>query len=428
MSQPIHQTLHQKLEQISHVGATPDGGVHRPEGTPENGEARHLLIAWLRKDGYDVHIDNVGNIFGLANLAGSDAPLVLTGSHIDSQPHAGRLDGAYGVVASYLAANRLRDEISAQAVQPRANIGIVAWSNEEGARFQPSTLGSSVYSGHVEADWALARTDLDGVSFGQALEQIGFLGADTPPPMPSAFVELHVECGSELERNGQRIGVFDTWWGVRKVDLELIGEAAHTGPTPMNRRRDALFAAALVIAGVRDLADNQAPGALHTSVGQIDVVPNSPNVVPAHATLRIELRSGQMKLIDEAHKRLNQIIAAASKSANVSANIVRDELRPPGLFSNRLVKLAEDASLKLGHPLRRLETICGHDAMRLAPHCDSVVLAVPSIGGICHAPAEDTRPEDLELGLDLLTGVLRELLRGTPTRPSQTARTEKISI
>ena len=428
MSQAIHQALHQKLDQISRIGATPDGGVHRQEGTPENGEARRLLVTWLQDEGYDVRVDNVGNIFGLMDFAGSDAPLVLTGSHVDSQPHAGRLDGAYGVVASYLAANDLRDEVSAGSLEPQANLGIVAWSNEEGARFQPSTLGSSVYCGHVEADWALARADLDGVSFGQVLKQIGFLGADTPPPMPSAFVELHVECGAELEKNGQRIGVFDTWWGVRKVDLELTGEAAHTGPTPMDHRRDALFAAAMVITGVRDLVNNHPSGTLHTSVGQIDVAPNSPNVVPAHATLRIELRSGQMKLIDEAHKRLAEIIEGAAKSANVSANIVRDELRPPGLFSDRLLELAEDASLKLGHPLRRLETICGHDAVRLAPHCDSVVLAVPSIGGICHAPTEDTRPEDLELGLDLLTGVLRELLRGTSTRPSQTARTEKVSI
>lgn len=405
-----HAALHRLLHAMSLIGRTPEGGVHRPEGSEANREIRQLLVNWLNANDYTVRIDAVGNIFGIAETAGPNAPLIMTGSHVDSQPYGGRLDGAYGVAASCIAVETLRNELASAGAEARCNLCIVAWTNEEGARFQPSTLGSSVYAGLIDAEWALQRRDVDGTTVREALTSIGFLGKDVPPPMPEAFVELHVECGSTLEASNRRIGSFVGWWGVHKIDLKIVGAAAHTGPTPMRERRDALYAASLIIAEVRHLVDQFEEGRIHTSVGQIEVIPNSPNVVPAQAELRIEIRSGQLEVIREAVERLRQAVDKICIKTGTTAQTIRDELREPGRFSSRLIGLAQDTASEHGEDLLLLETICGHDAIRLAQHCDAIVTVVPSIEGICHSPFENTNPEDLELGMDLLTSMLRRLV------------------
>ncbi len=277
----MHEELEMRIAQFSTFGATAAGGIHRPEATPANGEARAALVAWLREAGVEVRVDAIGNIFGLMPLAGEDAPWLLTGSHVDSQPNGGRFDGTYGVLASTIAALALRDRLSRGGPPAAMNLAVVAWTNEEGARFQPSVLGSSAYVGAIDLDWALSRTDAAGVSVKDALEAIGFRGTDRPAPRPAAYVELHIECGPELELAGRRLGVFDRWWGCRKLEIRFEGAPAHTGPTPMRERRDALLAAASVVTGVRRLVDGFPAGDLHTSVGRIEVKPNSPNVVPS---------------------------------------------------------------------------------------------------------------------------------------------------
>lgn len=405
-----HASLLSLLEQISAYGATPDGGVHRPEGSQANGELRRYIVQWLQSNGFSVRVDRIGNLFGIMDLCGAEAPVVLTGSHIDSQPYGGRLDGAYGVAASCIAAVNVVREIRETTLRPKCNLGVVAWTNEEGARFQPSTLGSSAYTGLVDLDWALDRRDLDGISLRSALGEIGFLGTDEPPPTPCAYVELHVECGSKLEATGRRLGVFDRWWGVRKIDLRVIGAPSHTGPTPMRDRRDALYGASLIIAAVRELVDEHDDGAVHTSVGQIDVLPNSPNVVPSDVKLCIEIRSGHSDLINSASAKLMRTIEQICQRNDLQSVVERDELRSPGRFSPALVNLARRVSNQLGEEMSLLETIAGHDAIRLAPHCPAIVAVVPSICGICHSPRENTTAEDLSLGLDMLIEMLRTLV------------------
>jgi N-carbamoyl-L-amino-acid hydrolase len=383
--------------------------VHRPEATGANGAARDHLVSWLTHEGFALRVDAVGNVFGLLDLAGGDAPLILTGSHIDSQPDGGRLDGTYGVVSAVLAAIGLRAEARAGRMRPRCNIGVVAWTNEEGARFQPSLLGSSVYAGAVAADWALDRRDGGGVSLGEALATIGYRGTDTAPAHPAAYVELHVECGPVLEAAGRRLGIFDRWWGCRKIELLLEGEAAHTGPTPMAQRRDALLAASRIIVGLREMADAAAKDALHTSVGRLELWPNSPNVVPARVRLFIELRSPEAAELMRAEAALQALIARTAAD-RITAIVVRDEYRRPGRFTPALQALAETVARGLGEASLRLDTVAAHDALSLARLCPSIVVATPSCGGLCHTPLERTEPADLELGLDLLTGMLRALL------------------
>jgi N-carbamoyl-L-amino-acid hydrolase len=402
-----------RFESFSAIGATGDGGVHRVEGTQANGAARRQLVAWLTQDGFDVRVDRVGNIFGLLQLAGPEAPWILAGSHIDSQPYGGRFDGAYGVIAALEAACEVRARVAPGAA-PKCNLAVVSWSGEEGARFK-TLLGSRAFAGVTPVEDILADRDVAGVSLRDALERIGFLGQDAAPPLPAAYVELHVECGAMLEGQG-RLGIFERWWGAHKLDVTFLGEAAHTGPTPMAKRRDALYGAAQIIAGVRHLADAAPVGDLHTSVGKLTVVPNSPNVVPSAVTAAVELRSPKAEVISAARDRLMEMVSVACATARLSYRIDRDDLRLPGRFDEKLGALARRIAAWHGLQPTGVETMPGHDAITLAPFCPALMLTVPSRDGLCHHPDEWSAPEDLELGAAWLVGVLRSLvLDGPPT-------------
>lgn len=402
-------TLLPRFDAFSAIGSTGDGGVDRVEASPANGQARRQLVAWMTELGFAVRIDGIGNIFGLLVLAGDGAPWIMAGSHIDSQPLGGRFDGAYGVLGALEAAAAVRDRLRASGERARANLAVVAWSGEEGARFR-TFLGSRAYAGVQSYADALAGTDGHGTTAGAALDAIGFRGTDEPAPRPAAYVELHVECGSMLETGGVRLGLFDRWWGAHKLDVEFLGETAHTGPTPMAKRRDALYAAAQVVTGIRHLADAAPAGALHTSVGKLVVLPNSPNVVCSSATACVELRSVEPAVLSASRDRLMDLVRVAAATARVDFRLVRDDLRIPGAFDPALGALARTEARALGVDPAGIDTLPGHDAITLSTVCPSLMLAVPSRDGLCHHPAEWTDPADLELGVAWLVAVLGRLV------------------
>ena len=396
------------MDAFTAFGGTPDGGMHRLALSAEDGAARDALTGWMRREGLAVTVDPMGNIFGLLDLAGPDAPVVMTGSHLDSQPHGGRLDGAYGVLAACEAAKAVRDRLAAEGTRPRCNIAVVDWTNEEGARFQPSILGSSVYAGLLERDDALSRRDGDGISVGDALAAIGYAGTGTFP-RPQAYVELHVECNGVLEAKGLRFGAITRHWGAVKYRLAFIGRQAHTGATPMAERRDALLGAARLIERIRGLADGTRE-VLHTSVGRLEVRPNSPNVVPGEAVMFIELRSADQPTMDRAEAEMLRAVAAIAAETGLGSEVRAIDRRAVGHFDPGLIALATAEARALGEPTERLDCVAANDANCMIPLCPSVVLNVPSIGGLCHHPAEDTARADLALGTDLLARVLLRLV------------------
>ena len=391
------------MDEVSHHGATSAGGVDRPACTPADGAARDWLRAQWDAAGLRVLVDPVGNMFGILDLAGPDAPAVMTGSHLDSQPNGGRFDGAYGVVAGCVALQAVR-----QHPAPRRNLVLANWTSEEGARFQPSLLGSSVYAGTLPLADALARRDGAGVTIGEALAAIGYAGTQAPPP-PAAYVELHVECGPRLEAAGRRFGVFQRYWGATKLRVAFIGAQAHTGPTPMRDRKDALLAAASLIVELRALADRSG-AALHTSVGRIEVQPNSPNVVPGEAVLFVELRSADPAVLDTAESQATALADRAAAHASVRLDMRSVERRRPAVADAGLAALATRWASARGHEAMPLDTVAAHDALSLGALCPSVVIAVPSAGGVCHHPSEYTAPEDLQLGAAVLADMLWALV------------------
>lgn len=396
------------MDKISQFGATPDGGLNREAGTSDHGRARDWFFAELRTRGYRVHIDAIGNVFAVLRSDASEyAPVIMVGSHLDSQPFGGRFDGAYGVVAAFAAVETLRAEADVSDVPLECSFVIVDWMNEEGARFQPSLLGSSVYCGELGLNYALSRCDGAGLSVGDELDRIGYRGTD-PAPRADIYIELHVEGNDALEKAALQIGPFTRYWGALKIRAAMQGETSHTGPTLMQDRRDATLAAAYAIAGTREISDRR-DGALYSSCGRLVIQPNSPNMVADLATMFLELRSPDPDELQAAETELMTVLQESADKAGVTHEVISIDRRAAGAFDPRLVALCEKQAGALGLGTMPLETIGGHDAVPVSRKMPGIVIAIPSVGGVIHHPTEYSRPEDLLNGANVLAGMIRAI-------------------
>jgi beta-ureidopropionase / N-carbamoyl-L-amino-acid hydrolase len=401
------------FERISLIGARHGEGVTRLAASAEDGAARAVLATWMVQGGARMAQDAVGNQFACFDWAGEGSPWIFAGSHLDTQPRGGRFDGALGVLAAGCAALDLDAEMRAGRARPTRNLAVVNWTNEEGARYQPSLTGSSVFSGGLPLGDALALTDGAGISLRDALAAIGvYGGTGSIPPRPEAYVELHVEQGRTLAEAGRRIGVIEGTWAARKMTVTWIGRAAHTGPTPMADRRDALLAAAQGIAAFEAVVAASHPH-LHRSAARLIVEPNSPNVVVERATVWFELRGLDVAELDKAGESVLAAFKTAAASTGTKLEIAADTLRPPADMDNQLMAIVDETARSCGFEPLAMRSVAGHDAVALQNSgIPSALIFIPSIDGIAHHPDEFTHPEDVQAGHTVLTAVLRRLVQG----------------
>ncbi|MFT4269497.1 MAG: Zn-dependent hydrolase [Pantoea sp.] len=403
-----YQAFDALFELSSRIGATAAGGLHRLTASAEDQQVRDAFCTWLSRQGFDVKIDEIGNIFGLITLR-PGAPWLLCGSHLDSQPLGGRFDGAYGVTAAATTLAALARQLREQNEPAQYNLAVVNWTNEEGARFQPSLIGSSFFTGAVTLDEALACTDADGITLDAALQAIGYRGTALPPLPLRAYLELHVEQGPHLEQQRKQIGVVTETWAALKWQVTFRGEQNHTGPALMSRRRDALLAAAQTIVAVRAEADRHGE-VLHTSVGRLATTPNSPNVVTSEATVWIEFRSADEALLHQLRASFSQQMQSIALATATDVSLDRAQFRPRQQLDSLLAQRALHLAQRSGLSAIPLRSVAGHDAISLSYHCPSALLFVPSVGGLSHNEHEFTATEDLHRGLDLLMALLSDLL------------------
>jgi N-carbamoyl-L-amino-acid hydrolase len=396
---------------MSEFGATANGGVERQAASVPDGEQRQWLTGLLEARGFTVKFDRAGNQWGLYEAV-PGAPFVVVGSHMDSQPTAGRYDGAYGVLAAAHAAFRLVEQWAAAgaAGQPRFNIAVVNWFNEEGSRFKPSMMGSSVYTGKLELETALATTDAAGVSVRDALDEIGCRGSYEGPEA-AYCAEIHIEQGRSMEREGITIGLVSSNWAANKYEFVVNGEQAHTGSTVIADRKDALLGASMMVVAARELADTF-PGVLHTSVGQLTVYPNSPVVVPSRVNLLLDLRSADEAVLAEADALLHARIPEIERLANVTVERNHGHSWPVTPYQPEGVELAAKVAADLGLSNKQVMTLAGHDSTNMKDLVPTVMLFVPSVDGISHNEHEYTTDEDIVAGLTMLTEVVNRLCNG----------------
>lgn len=387
--------LWRSLMELAAIGAIPHGGVRRLALSQEDRLGRDLFVRWCREAGLAVRWDAVGNVFARRRGRDETLPPVLTGSHLDTQPNGGRFDGAYGVVAGLEVVRALDDA----GVQTEAPLEIVAWSNEEGTRFAPSMMGSMAFAGLLPLAAVHQARDAQGVSYLEALEGIGYRGEGLGGRAAGAYFEAHIEQGPVLEREGCTIGVVTGGQGQCWYDIVLAGQAAHAGTTPMADRRDALVGAAEFILALRALGERFRGCA---TVGQLDVRPNSRNVVPGEVAFSAEVRHPDDAVRQAMDAGLRAALLAAAQRHGLQARIERVLEQPATPFDAECIALVRAAARRTG--LRHMDMVSGaaHDAIAMARVAPTAMVFVPCAGGISHNEAESATPQDLAAGCQVL--------------------------
>jgi len=398
------ERLNQSLVKLSQIGALAEGGVCRLALTDADRRGRDQLVSWMKDLQMAIHIDEVGNIFGI-RLGESDLPPVMLGSHIDTVTVAGRYDGCYGVLAALECVHTLNDN----NVKTRRSVAVAAFTNEEGVRYQPGMLGSAAYRGSLPVEKARDIQGIDGSRFGDELEKIGYAGTmKCGEIQPYAYLELHIEQGPSLDWEQIPLGVVDAVVGISWYDVTVIGVANHAGTTPMELRHDAGLSAARMINRIRQIAVSLG-GNQKATCGMVAFYPNAINIIPGKATFTVDLRNDDDDALRKAEQQLAVIAREVEAEGGVTIQIHQLEHVPPVKFHPSVVSAIEESSEGLGIRHRRVISGAGHDAQLMAGICPAAMIFVPSQGGISHSPAEYTSPEALETGAKVLLRTLLSL-------------------
>jgi N-carbamoyl-L-amino-acid hydrolase len=411
------ERLWASLMELARIGATPKGGVCRLAASDLDGEARRLFIRWCEEAGCTVAIDRIGNIFARRPGRNPELPPVMTGSHLDTQPTGGRFDGAYGVMAGLEIVRTLND----LGYETETPIEIVAWTNEEGARFSPAMVGSGAFAGVFALEHALATPDNNApaLSLGAELARIGFAG---PEPVGgrevAAYFEAHIEQGPILEAAQKLIGVVTGAQGQRWYEITVTGQEAHAGPTPMPRRRDALVGAARMIDAVNRIGHAHAPSACAT-VGFVQVSPNSRNTIPGRVFFTVDFRHPEDAVLTRMDEKLRAACAEAAASQSLEAAVEEFWYFAPTPFDPSLVAAVREAAAAQGYPHQDIISGAGHDAVYMACVAPTAMVFVPCAGGISHNEIEDAKPKDLTAGCNVLLNALLDCADAAPAPPEQ---------
>lgn len=401
--------LLERLRELGSLGRDADGRLTRLAASDGDKLGRDLFVSWLRQAGLEVALDRIGNIFGIWRSARSEnlQPLML-GSHIDTVINAGIYDGCYGVLAGL----EVIETLKGAKLQPKRPIVVAAFTNEEGVRFAPDMMGSLVYAGGLDVDAALSSAGPDGTVLGEELKRIGYAGTEPCGfRKPFAYVELHIEQGPVLEREGIAIGAVENLQGISWQKITIEGTANHAGTTPINMRADAGYGAARVIAYLRGRARSSATPTVAT-VGCLNLEPNAINVIPSRATLTVDLRDPFEHRLAEEEASLEGFLKVLAKEEALTISVQRLAQSRPVAFDQGIVQMIESTATRRGLSCRRMTSGAGHDAQMIAPIAPTAMIFVPSSGGISHNPAEHTSEADLIAGTNVLMDVVR-LISGT---------------
>jgi N-carbamoyl-L-amino-acid hydrolase len=414
------QRLWDTLMDTARIGATAKGGINRLTLTDLDREVRDWFKAQAEALGCTVGVDDMGAMYARRKGRRDDVPPIALGSHLDTQPTGGKFDGTLGT----LAALEVLRTLEATGYETYAPIEIVNWTNEEGSRFAPALIASGVFGGVFERDWAYAQKDRDGVTFAEALEAIGYRGAERCGARKfSAFFELHIEQGPILEREDKDIGIVSGVQGVRWFDCTLVGRDAHAGTTPMPARRDALLGAARMIAAIDRIARSHAPLAVAT-VGVIEARPASRNVIPGETWFTIDLRHSDEATLEILETEIRAALAQTAADLRLDATLDRIWSQAPVPFHPRCIAAVTKAAALCGFSAREIVSGALHDAAYVSRVAPAGMIFVPCRDGISHNEEEFSSQEQCARGAQVLLQAVLEIDRqleegGLPGQPRQ---------
>ncbi len=398
------ERLWRSLMDMAQHGATPKGGVCRLTLTDIDKAGRDTFVEWCRNEGMTVRVDKVGNIFARRDGRDPAAKPVVTGSHLDSQPTGGKFDGVYGVLAGLEVVRSLNE----QNITTDAPIEVAVWTNEEGSRFSPAMMGSGVFGQAFTLDEILDKRDTDGKRLGDELERIGYAGdLDPTGHEMSAYFEAHIEQGPILEAAELPIGVVTHAQGQRWHEITVTGMESHAGPTPMAVRKDALVGAAKIIQRVNEIGHAFQPGACAT-VGYIESMPNSRNVIPGRVFLTTDLRHPDDETLTAMDRDLKTFCETLAEEASLTIDVKDFWYFPPTPFDEKLVALVGQGAEIHGLPSQKIVSGAGHDAVYVSRRVPTAMIFTPCEGGVSHNEIENATPEDLEAGCNVLLHAMLE--------------------
>jgi N-carbamoyl-L-amino-acid hydrolase len=394
--------LWRRMMDMAQFGATPAGGVNRAAFSPEDIAARKLLIEWAGEFGFATATDEIGNLYVRRAGTSDDAPAV-TGSHLDSQPKGGKFDGAYGVVGGFEAL----EAIERAGIKTRRPIDVVAWSNEEGGRFQPGAMGSAVFAGDYPLKDALAAIDPKGVVLADALQETlastpGMASREMPFDM-AGYVEAHIEQGPRLENDNLTIGVVSGVQGLTWYRVEVFGSEAHAGTAPLKGRKDALKSAVSMVAALEELMADDSDTVRFT-VGRFECGPGAPSTVPGHVLFTVDFRHPDLATFVDLGGRIQGVCQANARGCDVT--VERTIYSEPVTFDPSVIDLVRGATQALDLPHMEMVSGAGHDAMHVAGLCPAGMIFVPCEKGLSHNEAENATAPDLAAGARVLAACL----------------------
>jgi beta-ureidopropionase / N-carbamoyl-L-amino-acid hydrolase len=395
--------LQQLIEVFSEYGKTENNGVTRLSLSEEDIAARKKFQELCEEIELTVTYDDMGNMY--ATLPGKqNLPPIVIGSHLDSVIKGGRFDGVLGVLTALEAVYTIREE----NIELDYPLTIVNFTNEEGARFEPSLMASGVLSGKFDKTKMITSTDKNGITFAQALNKSGFEGLESNRlKEASAYIELHIEQGPVLERKSLDIGVVEGVLGMVCYEISVYGESNHAGTTPINMRKDPMFTTANIIADMQKQLQRLDSDLVYT-IGRMNAYPNIHTVIPSEVTFTLEARHRDAGVITEV-TRMVEALPENSNGCSIKSTRLWD--RDTVDFSEEVVNAVEYACKELGYKENRMYSGAGHDAQFIASYIPSAMIFVPSVNGYSHREDELTSYEDCAKGANVLLNAVLKLCR-----------------
>ncbi|PKG21619.1 Zn-dependent hydrolase [Niallia nealsonii] len=397
------ERLKESLERFADFGRTKNNGVTRLALSEQDIKVREYFRSCCEEIGMTITVDDMGCMY--ATLAGKEekSPIVM-GSHLDTVKKGGRFDGVLGVAAGLEVVRTLVEN----NVQLRYPFTIVNYTNEEGARFEPSMMASGVLTGKFDKQIMMEKKDIDGITFKEALEKSGYDGeVENRLTEAAAVLELHIEQGPVLEGESLTIGIVECVVGMVCYEITLTGESDHAGTTPMNVRKDALFAANNVISAFRSKLSNLDEDLVYT-MGRMNLFPNIHTVIPNKVIFTIEARHKEPAIM----KQVEEIILGIEHSTSLEGCIMEMKKqwdRKTVWFDEELLESLEKSIASLGYSYKKMASGAGHDAQFVASICPTAMLFVPSLNGKSHCEEELTTWEDCEKGVNVMLETVLEI-------------------
>lgn len=405
--------LQENIDKLAEIGKLGETGVCRLALSKEYKAGIELVKQWMDEAGLQTRVDNFGNLIGRLEGKNPNAPVLMLGSHIDSQPTGGRFDGPVGVLGGLEAVQTMQD----LQIEPEIPIEIMSFCDEEGYRFNKGLFGSRGIIGNLDTD-ELERFDKDGVSRREALFEFGadpdqLSESEYPKGTIRSYIEMHIEQGPVLETAKSPIGIVTGISGPLWLTVELTGSAGHAGTVPMHLRKDALVGASKIISGLNSIVKQEQGTPTVGTVGSLALYPNARAIIPEKVTFTIDLRDIDIDRRNQYEKQLREYIEEMSEENGLTFEIKEDTNIAPDFCNEGILQIMRDESNEMGlKGLPELASGAFHDALTMSEVCDVGMIFVQSKDGISHNPAEFSTYEHISIGTELLFRTALKIANG----------------